>query len=335
MITLELGQCQQDLFKARAAIAARDEEVLKLGKAKEHKESEITAITQELEQYKMDLTKAQASIEQRDEEVFKMKNDKEAKEVAVPGEKECDFMRITRGLAHYQEEVVKAQATISEKDKQVLKMGEVREHDLRVLVNMLAEQEQGIEDMQVQRDKDVQKIKTLENTCQTLREQLSAPRRKGSVSMQLRIIQAKRDQSRVELQQSKWELESYKRNTAPPARGIRLDDNEATAVRLQEAEKGSGVRVLQELKSSRRSQTFLHKRLHIANEQNNITLAKLQESQDENANLAEQLVKTNVTVAEVTSGIGMLQAAMDNLKKHRSKTKAALEEKDNKMRDLD
>ncbi|KFH66026.1 hypothetical protein MVEG_08127 [Podila verticillata NRRL 6337] len=186
MITLELGQCQQDLFKARAAIAARDEEVLKLGKAKEHKESEITAITQELEQYKMDLTKAQASIEQRDEEVFKMKNDKEAKEVAVLGEKECDFMRITRGLAHYQEEVVKAQATISEKDKQVLKMGEVREHDLRVLVNMLAEQEQGIEDMQVQRDKDVQKIKTLENTCQTLREQLSAPRRKGSVSMQLR-----------------------------------------------------------------------------------------------------------------------------------------------------
>ncbi|KAF9216681.1 hypothetical protein BGZ59_008605 [Podila verticillata] len=130
----------------------------------------------------------------------------------------------------------------------------------------------------------------------------------------LNVIQAKRDQSRVELQQSKWELESYKRNTAPPARGIRLfhvsdaDDNEATAVRLQEAEKGSG---------------------------NNITLAKLQESQDENANLAEQLVKTNVTVAEVTSGIGMLQAAMDNLKKHRSKTKAALEEKDNKMRDLD
>lgn len=186
MITLKLGQCQEDLFKARAAIAARDEEVLKLGKATEHKESEITTITQVLEQYKLDLTKARASIEQREEEVFKMKNDKEAKKMAVPGEKECDFVRITHGLTHCQGDVVKTQATISEKDKQVLKMGKVREHDLRVLVNMLAEQEQGIEDMQARRNKDVQKIEILESTCQTLREQLSASHRKGSVSMQLR-----------------------------------------------------------------------------------------------------------------------------------------------------
>lgn len=186
MITPELGQCQHDLFKARAAISARDEEVRKLRKAKEHKESEITTITPKLEQYKMDLKKSQSTIEQRDEEVFQTKEDKEAKKVAVPSEKECDFARITQELKQCQEYVVIAQAMVSEKDKQVLKMGKVREHDLRVLVNMLAEQEQRIEDMQAQRNKDVQKIKILENTCQTLQEQLPASRRKGAVSMQLR-----------------------------------------------------------------------------------------------------------------------------------------------------
>lgn len=186
ILTLELGQCQQDLFKARNAISARKEEGLKPGKAKEHRESKIATITQELEQYKMDLTKAQATIEQRGEEVFKLKKDKEAKKVAVPGEKERDLARITQELAQCQEDVVKAQAMTSEKDKQVLKMSKVREHDLRVLVNMLAEQEQEIKDMQARRGKDVRKIKTLENTCQTLREQLSAARRQGSASMQLR-----------------------------------------------------------------------------------------------------------------------------------------------------
>jgi len=72
----------------------------------------------------------------------------------------------------------------------------------------------------------------------------------------------------------------------------------------------------EQLESSRLSLTFVYERLHVANKKNDATLAKFQESKDENANLVEQLEGTNVTVAEVTSVIGMLHAAMNNLNEH-------------------
>lgn len=170
-ITLELEQSRLDLAKARATIDQKDKEEVKRKKAKVREDSDITKITEVLAKYKVDPVKAQAKVRERNEEEFKMG---EAGDRA-----DSDIERIAKDLA-------KAQATIAERDEDVFKMGKAKEYEVRVLVKMLAEQEQTIEDMQLLRDKDGRKIKTLEGTCQALRKRLSDTIRSGSGSMQLR-----------------------------------------------------------------------------------------------------------------------------------------------------
>ncbi|KAG0350912.1 hypothetical protein BG005_009582 [Podila minutissima] len=195
----------------------------------------------------------------------------------------------------------------------------------------------------------------------------------SELQQDMTILQAERDQARIEMQQVKRELESYKQNaTAPPAqiiplptppapnstssaqtaienepaacarcvqleseqkartaleRSIQLakDENHIMAVRLEEYQNGSGVRLLQEhLASSKQSHTFLHERLRIANEENSIIRTKLQESEDQKANMAEKLMEAKAAVTDVASEIEMLKSAIEKIKEHQSKTKAAL-----------
>lgn len=206
----------------------------------------------------------------------------------------------------------------------------------------------------------------------------------SELQQDMTILQAERDQARIEMQQVKRELESYKQNaTAPPAqiiplptppapnstssaqtaienepaacarcvqleseqkartaleRSIQLakDENHIMAVRLEEYQNGSGVRLLQEhLASSKQSHTFLHERLRIANEENSIIRTKLQESEDQKANMAEKLMEAKAAVTDVASEIEMLKSAIEKIKEHQSKTKAAFKVKRNKLRDLE
>lgn len=153
-------RCAKDLETAAKKVAVLEGE----------KENDVVRISLELAQCRLDLAEARTTI----------KREKTKEHV------DRDVARIIEDLAQCKVEWVKAQAMVAERDEEVFKMGKAKEYEVRVMVKMLAEQEQTIEDMQALRKKDSRKINTLEASCQALRERLSAVIRPGSSSMRLR-----------------------------------------------------------------------------------------------------------------------------------------------------
>ncbi|KAG0029550.1 hypothetical protein BGZ82_007856 [Podila clonocystis] len=170
---------QKQSAEKKSIQRARDveEATKKVTVLESEKEGDMAKIALELAQCRLDLAKAQTAINQRNKE--------DAKRLALKEREDGDVARIAEDLMQCKVELDKAQATVAERDEEVFKMGKAKEYEVRVLVKMLAKQEQMIDDMQGLRGKDSRKIKTLEDTCHALRERLSAKVRPGS-SMQLR-----------------------------------------------------------------------------------------------------------------------------------------------------
>ncbi|KAG0025543.1 hypothetical protein BGZ81_007084 [Podila clonocystis] len=174
VLTEQLQSAEQKSFQRARDVEAATKKVTVL---ESEKEGETARIALELAQCRLDLAKARTAINQRNKEDVKRMTPKERED--------RDVARIAEDLTQCKVDLAKAQATVAERDEEVFKMGKAKEYEVRVLVKMLAKQEQTIDDMQGLRRKDSRKIKTLEDTCRALRERLSAKARPGS-SMQLR-----------------------------------------------------------------------------------------------------------------------------------------------------
>ncbi|KAG0089036.1 hypothetical protein BGZ92_005370, partial [Podila epicladia] len=161
------------------------------------------------------------------------------------------------------------------------------------------------------------------------------------------ILQAERDLARIEMQQVKRELESYEKNTtAPPAQNIPLptpftSNATRSAQTAVENEPAACVRNLHlEKKIRTEAWVTLERTLQLAKDEDDvvvvspeenwigsgssITQIKLQESEDQKSNLAEELMEAKAMITDVANEIEMLKSTVQKFEEHQIKTKPAL-----------